>query len=61
MVATVQSTDTSMWHFLVLVDVIVVFKNLLIYYMNINNVIQHMHLMVEVMLINDMNDVCLVN
>ena len=61
MVATVQSTDTTVWHRLVLVDVIEVLENLLRYYMNINNVIQHMHLMVEVMLINDMNDVCLVN
>ena len=61
MVATVQSTDTPIWHFLVLVDVIVVFENLLIYYMSINNVIQHMHLMVEVMLAIDMNDVCFVN
>ena len=61
MVATVQSTDTFIWYFLVLVDVIVIFENLLIYYMNINNVIQHMHLMVEVMLAIDMNDVCVVN
>ena len=61
MVATVQSTDTSIWHLLVLVDVIVVFENLLIYYMNINSVIQHMHLMVEVMLAIDMKDVCFVN
>ena len=61
MVATVQSTDTTIWHRLVLVDVVVVLESLLRYYMNSNNVIQHMHLMVEVMLIIDMNDVCLMN